>query len=128
MDKLAAPAATLLETIGDILSEQWESSPPAPPLESYPAAVLAEFIRRRGLSYFPEELEAAAAAVAGSTPAARGGGGRCARCAGFGIVGFPAAGPYCTCPMGQDLGRVAASDQRRQARENKEAKDLYAKV
>jgi hypothetical protein len=29
------------------------------PLESYPAAALAEFIRFRGVSYWPEEIDAA---------------------------------------------------------------------
>lgn len=31
--------------------------------ESYPAAVLAEFIRRRGISFFPEELDYAEQAL-----------------------------------------------------------------
>jgi hypothetical protein len=34
------------------------------PLESYSSATLAEFIRRRMISYFPEELDAAERAAA----------------------------------------------------------------
>lgn len=37
-----------------------------PPLESYPAAVLAEYMRLRGVSYFPEVLDTIAERLLGS--------------------------------------------------------------
>jgi hypothetical protein len=41
------------------------------PLEEWPAAVLAEFIRARGISYFPEELQGAAERLAAKRAAAK---------------------------------------------------------
>jgi hypothetical protein len=70
------------------------------PLEQYSAPVLAEWIRRRGISYFPEELDHVEAELARHQAAQDS--GRCPRCQYGRIPG----GAYCACQLGQDLQRV----------------------
>lgn len=81
------------------------------PLESYSSEVLATFIERRGISYFPELLDSIEQEIANARfqelfgrpiappPAA----GRCGACKGIGRLPF---GEYCSCKMGRDLCTV----------------------
>lgn len=109
---------------------------PDRPLEAYSSEVLADFIRGRGISYFPEELDfieqrlsiARFVDLFGRPPASSpdpqmdpGSPAAsipnpvqpCPKCHGLGQVRVHTGWIPCDCPMGKDLVRAAAANARR---------------
>lgn len=96
---------------------------------SYSSEVLAEFIRVRGISFFPEELDFIEERLStarfralfrqqpcGSDTAKTGeasGTAVCQKCHGFGQL--PTSNQFCDCRMGKDLLRAAAAVARDKA-------------
>lgn len=79
------------------------------PLDQYSPAVLAEWIHRRGFSFFPEELDFVERELAGQAEPS----GRCPACK-FGRL---PNGDYCACSTGRDLRRAELAIARDRSRQ-----------
>ena len=74
------------------------------PLESYSSAVLAEFIRVKGISYFQEALDAIEARLSVQSD------GRCTKCRNHGCL---PDGSWCSCAFGKELQKTSVKGELR---------------